>query len=110
MKESVMNAPVLNTKIVRACALALAFTLAWVPGGGVIAAAAPPAETSVEGRARPGPRMAPLPPTPDEVASYARRDKKASPELARFAGGDVIVITTTTLVIILLVVLIIVLI
>ncbi len=105
-----MNMPVLSTRIVRACAVAIAFALAWVPSGGVIAAAASPsAETSVEGRALPGARTAPRSPTPDEIDSYAKREKKASPELARFAGGDVIVITTTTLAIILLVVLIVVL-
>jgi len=105
-----MNAPTLGTRFVRACAVALAFAVAGIPGGGVIAAAAPSARGSVEGRALPGARMAPRPPTPDEIAAYERREKEAAPELAAFTGGDtVVIVTTTTLAVVLLVVLIIVL-
>ena len=98
------------TSLVRCCALAVALALAWLPGGQLAAAAAPPGATAVEGRAAPDGRAGPAAPAADQAASYARREKKASPELARFAGGDTVVITATTLVIVLLVVLIVVLI
>jgi hypothetical protein len=95
-------------RIARASALALALAFASTAGGGV-AAAAPPDDTSVAGSPLPGARTAPRPSTPDEAASYAEREKKASPELSRFAGGDVIVITTTTLAIVLIIVLLVIL-
>jgi hypothetical protein len=115
----VQDGPVMTTirsMVLRGFAFSLAFTLAFAPGGGAIAAATP--ETAVENRPPPGARTAPREDTAAreatsaETASYASRDEKAPSELAEFSGGDrsIIVITSTTLVIILLVILIVVLI
>lgn len=98
-----------NTML-RSLALATAFTLAWAPGG--VATASPPDdETSVETRPASGARAADRQAAPDDVATYSRREQRASTELASFTGGDrtVLVITSSTLIIILLVVLIVVL-
>lgn len=92
----------------RACLVALAFTLASGPIGGLVATAAP-AESSAPSRARPAAAET-RPATAKELDSYRQREAQAPAEMARFSGGDTLVITASTLVAVLLIVLLVVLI
>jgi len=89
------------------CTVALALTLAWVPNQGIARADTGSETSSAPGRTLTAPSSRPV--TPDEAAAYERREKKASPQLARFAGGDTIIIGATTAVLVLLVVVILIL-